>query len=60
MFQLKYTDTSDISDYAHEAVSWCTMNGILGGYGDGTLRLRGQATRAEAATMLMRYFELDK
>lgn len=52
IFRLDYTDAEGISEYAREAVAWCVMNGILSGYGDGTLRPKGQATRAEAAVML--------
>lgn len=56
--QLDYSDTEEISEYALEAVVWCTMNGILDGYDNNTLQPKGNATRAEAAVMLMRYFEL--
>lgn len=55
MFLLDYTDMHGISDYAYEAVAWCVMNGVMSGYEDGTLRPQGNATRAEAASMLMRF-----
>lgn len=58
MSHLDYSETEEVSEYAREAVAWCVMNGILGGYGDGTLRPQGQATRAEAATMLMQFLSL--
>lgn len=60
MLRPDYADAERIGDYAREAVIWCTMNGILGGYGDGTLRPKGQTTRAQAAAMLTRFSELDK
>lgn len=55
-----FSDVSSTSAWAYEAVAWCAMNGILNCYSDGTLRPKGQATRAEAAAMLIRYFELNK
>lgn len=60
MLRPDYADTETISGYAREAVVWCTMNGILGGYGDGTLRPKEQATRAQAAAMLMRFSEIGR
>lgn len=39
---------------------WCNMNGIVVGKGNGILDPQGNAARAEAATMLTRYFELDR
>lgn len=57
MLRPDYTDAETINVYAREAVTWCTMNGILGGYSDGTLRPKGLTTRAQAASMLMRFCE---
>ena len=56
-FRLDFTDTDAISADAMEAVSWCVMNKIIIGMGDGTLAPQGVLTRAQAATMLMRLFE---
>ena len=53
--ELHFSDAGAVSDYAAEAVRWATENGILGGYRDGSLVPGGQATRAQVATMLMRY-----
>ena len=36
---------------------WCSMNKIVNGYGNGLLIPRGNATRAEAAQMIMNYLE---
>lgn len=56
---LSYTDASDISPWATEAMQWACDAGILNGTGDGsTLTPRGQATRAQAATMLMRFCQV--
>ena len=53
---LSFTDASDISSWAMEAMPWACAAGILNGTGDGsTLTPQGQATRAQAATMLMRF-----
>ena len=54
MFLLDYPDAAEISSWADEAMHWCVMNGIINGK-DGKLVPGGDASRAEAATMLMRY-----
>ena len=56
-FQLDYPDADAVSDYAYEAMCWTTMHGIIDGMGDGSLVPQGQATRAQVATMLMRFIE---
>lgn len=56
-FRLDYADAENIGAYAREAVAWCAANGILGGYGNNTLRPKGQTTRAQAAAMLTRFCE---
>ncbi|MBQ1303172.1 MAG: S-layer homology domain-containing protein [Firmicutes bacterium] len=38
-----------------EAVNWAAANGIITGVTDTTLVPKGKSTRAQAATMLMRY-----
>ena len=55
MFRLDFTDAADISDWAYEAMCWCSMNDIVEGKGDGILDPKGKATRAEVAAMLMRF-----
>ena len=59
-FRLKYEDAADVSDWAYEAMCWMTMNGIIQGLDDGLLHPKGSATRAQVATMLMRYEALMK
>lgn len=60
MFQLNFADTADLSAWAYEAMCWCNMNGIVVGKGNDILDPGGQATRAEAATMIMRFLELGR
>ena len=53
---LSYTDALEISEYAIPAMQWACGAGIINGTGDGsTLSPQGQATRAQIATMLMRF-----
>lgn len=55
---LSYTDVADLSEYAIPAMQWAVGAGIINGTGDGsTLTPQGQATRAQAAVMLMRFCE---
>ena len=53
----EFSDYAEISDYAKTALTWAVNTGIINGMGDGTLSPQGQATRAEAATMLMQFCE---
>ncbi len=58
-FPLRFTDAKNISDYAHEALCWMTMNGVMLGVGD-NLEAKNNATRAQIATMFQRYAQLDQ
>ena len=51
-----YPDANKISAYAKEALSWAVGEGIING-SDGKLLPQGNATRAQVATILMRYIE---
>ncbi|WP_164510414.1 S-layer homology domain-containing protein [Agathobaculum sp. Marseille-P7918] len=51
---LSYTDALEISEYAIPAMQWACGAGIIQGNG-GYLDPQGNATRAEIATMLMRF-----
>ena len=55
-----YTDAGSVSAYAQKAVQWCVKNGILTGKTANTLAPKATATRAECATMLQRFAELNK
>ena len=52
-----FRDADAVSDWAKEAVCWAVDAGILTGRDDGTICPNEQATRAEAATMLMRFVQ---
>ena len=54
---LSYLDAFDISEYAFSAIEWACGEGIINGMGNGTIAPQGKATRAEAATMLMNFYE---
>jgi hypothetical protein len=54
---LDFTDAAQASDYATAALLWASETGIVQG-DNGKLSPKGSATRAEAATMVMRYLEL--
>lgn len=51
----RFQDSSDVSFWAEEAVSWAVDAGILSGRTDGTLDPSGAATRAELAAMLRQF-----
>ena len=53
-----FTDAGSVSAYAQLAMQWATANGIITGNGSATtLDPQGNATRAQAAAMIMRYLE---
>ena len=52
-----YADHDNISTYAQQAMSWAVEQGILSGTSTNTLSPQGYATRAQVATMLMRFIE---
>lgn len=53
----KYEDLNEVSDYALEAFKWAVKNNIISGRTSKTLVPKGTATRAEVATILMRFAE---
>ena len=53
-----FRDGTAVSDWAAEAMGWAVEAGLITGTGDGsTLTPQGQATRAQAAVLLMRWQE---
>lgn len=52
-----YADAGKVSNYAQEAMSWATENGVMSGYGDGRLGPKDSATRAQTAQMLKNLIE---
>lgn len=51
-----FTDAEQISGYAQTALAWANENSIVNGKGEGILDPQGNATRAEAAQMLMNFY----
>ena len=58
MFRMDYVDLAEVSDWAYEAMCWMNMNSIVNGKPGKVLDPKGNATRAEAATMLYRYCDI--
>lgn len=54
-----FADANSVSNYAVEAMQWAVSTGLISGM-DGKLNPQGSATRAQVATMLMRFAELAK
>lgn len=52
-----FADSSDVSDWAVEAMAWAVGEGIFTGDGEGNLNPRATATRAELAQILMNILE---
>lgn len=50
-----YTDASSVSVYAIDAMNWAVASGLINGMTKTTLAPKGTATRAQIATILMRY-----
>ena len=55
----QFTDASDISAWAVSAMQWAVGQGLIQG-SNGLLRPQANASRAEVATILMRFCELMK
>ena len=52
-----YADASTVSGYAADAMAWAVGSGIISGTSATTLSPQGSATRAQVATILMRFVE---
>ena len=50
-----YTDAGVIRPYAEAAMAWANGAGLITGVSDTTLQPRGNSTRAQVATILMRF-----
>ncbi|MBP1963780.1 S-layer homology domain-containing protein [Paenibacillus aceris] len=55
-----YTDNSEISEWAKAAISTANSARLMNGYEDGTIRPKGNTTRAEAATVILRALTFKK
>ncbi len=60
-----FTDSASVTAKYADGIKFCTVNGIIGGYTDGSIKPKNNATRAEVATMIQRFvkalstFEVD-
>lgn len=54
---LSYSDASQISEYATEAIKWAVGSGMIKGRTENTLNPKEFATRVEIAAMLHRFIE---
>ena len=52
-----FDDLDQISDYAGDSMPWAIAEGLINGVSGKKLAPKGTATRAQAATILMRYIE---
>ena len=52
-----YSDAREISEWAVKAFRWAVDAGIIQGMSETTLSPKGDAVRAQVATMLMRFSE---
>lgn len=52
-----FVDVDDVSPWAIKSMEWAVGSGIITGKGNGVLDSKGTATRAEIATILMRFIE---
>lgn len=55
-----FSDSDDISSWAQEAIEIMVANDLLSGRPNGSFDPKGTATRAEVASVLMRFIELTK
>ncbi len=55
-YELQFTDTDHISQYALNALRWAAENGIMNGYSDGRLSPSDNANRSHVAQMLKNCF----
>ncbi len=57
MAQKEFADSSSVSAYAADAIRWAVHEGLISGMENNTLAPQGTATRAQVATILMRFVE---
>ena len=55
---MDFPDAEQVSDFAQEAMTWACARGIIRGVGGISLAPTSNASRAEVATMIMRFCEL--
>ena len=55
-----FNDAATVSEWAVKSIRWAVDSGIINGVGNGTVSPKTSATRAQVATMLMRYAALEQ
>lgn len=55
-----FNDAGSISSWALESMKWANAAGLINGRTASTIAPQGTATRAEAATILIRFCEMSK
>ena len=58
--ELTFTDSGEVSSWANEAVVWCVGKDLIHGKGDNAFDPRGTSIRAQLATLLALYDQMDK
>ena len=53
----EYSDYGQVASWAQQAMQWAVSAGLITGTSDTTLSPQGSASRAEIATILMRFCE---
>lgn len=53
----KFADNASVSTWAQPAMQWAVAEGYISGMGDSQLAPQGTATRAEIASVIMRFME---
>jgi len=53
----KFADMDDIGDWAREALEWAVAESIIQGTSNTTLSPRDACTRAQVATIVLRYIQ---
>lgn len=53
----KFADNASVSTWAQPAMQWAVAEGYISGMGDNQLAPQGTATRAEIASVIMRFME---
>ena len=51
----QFPDSGSVADWAEAAMSWANGNELINGHDDGTIDAAGIGTRAQAASILMRF-----
>ena len=56
--ELDFADSADVSGWAQTALKWAVQNKLINGVGSDRLSPKGQATRAQLATILYQFCQI--